>query len=91
MTGSMSASDVYVHLFTEDGRHLHGDGLIVRDLSAVPQLEDNLVAFTTRDENDPTKQTIYEVLRRYIIDEWHVHLLVRGRPGTYEEYHVRGI
>ena len=51
---------------------------------------DCIVAEASRNKSNPSKQTIYEIVRRYILDESHVHLLVHCRPGTYEEYDVLG-
>ena len=82
--------DIYVHLFNEEGHLLHDDGFIVPNFGSVPLKSDCIVAEHSREEENPSKKIIYEVLRRYIIDERHVHFLVRGRPGEYEEFDVLG-
>lgn len=95
---TVHTKEIVVHLFTEDGQWVRDEGLIVRDLGCVPHQGDCIVAAGLEEpaSDNPTNRTIYEVLRRYIISENkpsaydHVHLLVRGRPGEYEEYNVLG-
>ena len=56
--------EIYVFLFDEDGRQLHDDGLIVPGLGDVPRMGDCIVAEASRNKSNPSKQTIYEIVRR---------------------------